>query len=223
MIQQSKIHQGASRILLLLITVALQLGISNVNAQQRTKQSQASATARQAPRTVLDFYMLLTPEELTPLEVIKNRKSLIEVQDIKNGYLKLKGNADWEGSGEIALFKKNRWQLPRRAGGNIMRADLQYQPGIFQYLNGRWLDVTNKVMPELPDALLLSEYRRVTGSGGQFDPLPVLFDLPRIGKSIKVGIDSDADDEPGHPNYQGDGTVLKLNWNGERFVLEKIR
>ncbi len=116
MIHQPKIHKAATLIFLLTITVALPLGISSVNAQQRTQQSQESVTARQSPHTVLDFYMLLTPEEFTPLEYIKDRKEIIIVQDIKNGYLKLKNNADWDGSGEIALFKKpmavisSRWR-----------------------------------------------------------------------------------------------------------------
>lgn len=222
MIHQSKIHQGASLIFLLMITVALSFGVSNVNAQQRAQQSKAPSTARRSPHTVLDFFMLLTPEEFSAIEYIKNRKSIIEVQDIKNGYLKLNGNT-WEGSGEVALFKKTDGSylvaLAETSCGPICSTSLKF----LQYLDGRWLDVTDKVMPDLPNALLLSEYRRVTGYGGQFQTLPVLFDLPRIGKSIKVAVDSEGDDEPGHPAYEGDGTVLKLNWNGQRFDLEKIR
>lgn len=223
MLHQSKTHQPASLIFLLLITVALPFTIPNVSAQQRTQQqSQASAKARQSPHTVLDFYMLLTSEEMPPLESIKNRKSIIEVQDIRNGYIKLNGSY-WEGSGEIALFKKTDGSyivaLVETGCGPICSSSLKF----LRYQDNRWLNVTEQLLPEMSDALLLKEYRRVTGSGGKFDAIPVLYDLPRIGKSIKVGIDSGADDALGNPHYQGDGTVLKLNWNGQRFVLEKVK
>ena len=73
----------------------------------------ASIAAAQ-PKTVTDYFLAMPADKYSKdiegneiknkSELIKFRKSLIKIEDIKNGYLKLEGT--WEGWVEIALFKK---------------------------------------------------------------------------------------------------------------------
>ena len=69
---------------------------------------QATAQAKNNPRTVADYFMLLPEKHLSILEYYKNRRRAIETLDVKNGYLKVKDKVfDGETTeAEIALFRK---------------------------------------------------------------------------------------------------------------------
>src|SRR5262249_9062582 len=85
----------------------------------------------------------------TGAELAKYRRSLIKVEDIANGYLKIQGDV-WSGWDEIALF--------RRSDGNYLVAISQVgdEPplmGDVMFLtfdNGQWTNVTKDVFATVP-------------------------------------------------------------------------
>lgn len=62
-------------------------------------QSKGGNNKSTAPKTVTDCFLKIPAKYLPVFERIKNRRSLIETEDIANGYLRLGGD-DWEGWGE---------------------------------------------------------------------------------------------------------------------------
>jgi hypothetical protein len=148
------------------------------------------AIAQTQPRTVIDFYLALpggiygiegTQESELPgfesdfffyanerneakASILKYRKSLIKIEDSKNGYLRLESN-EWKGWAEIALFK--------RVDGSYVvaisqvRCEQDCTGGIIfaTYKSGHWENVTKQVFP--------------SSSQGYYR-------LPRIGTSIDL-------------------------------------
>src|SRR5438552_18609665 len=104
--------------------------------------------AQPQPKTVTDFYLALPSDryshpigkEISGKEAIaKYRKSLITVEDISNGYIKLENN-EMEGWSEFALFKKSD-------GTYILAvSEIGCGPGcdghlqLLTYNNGKWTD-----------------------------------------------------------------------------------
>lgn len=108
------------------------------------------ASFSQQPKNVTDFYRAM-PTDIysTDFEdnkitgkaaLAKPRKSLIKIEDVKNGYLKFEGA--WEGWAEIALFEKK--------DGSYLIAHAESGCGppcagfikFFTYRSGKWTDVT---------------------------------------------------------------------------------
>ena len=170
------------------------------------------------PKNVLDFYLLLPAEYITPLDSVKNRQILIETKDIGNGYLTLKGKGEaqfWEGWAEIALFK-------RKSGGyyvcvvNGENATMHYSGIKFlEYKNSKWRDVTEEIFPKISDAMVLSKFKEKSPNNDEYDaenPPFVFYELPRQGTLVKMFAD----------RTDGDPTSLyEFIWNGEKFVLKK--
>ena len=52
-----------------------------------------------------DFLFYSNERNESPSAILRYRKSLIKIEDIKNGYLRLESN-EWKGWTEVALFKK---------------------------------------------------------------------------------------------------------------------
>ena len=61
-----------------------------------------SAQAKNNPQTVTDYYLLLPKRFLPILESVRNRRSIIKIEDAKNGYLRLEGA--WEGWAKSLCF-----------------------------------------------------------------------------------------------------------------------
>ncbi len=174
---------------------------------------------RREPRTVVDFYLLLPAERLSPLSRVKNRESLIEIKDIANGYLRLDGAATadyWEGWAEIALFKKT-------GGGYVIGlvdgscATMCYSGIEFlEYKNGKWTEVTRQVMPEITDEMIVAQFKSKKRAGdedlaGNDSPF-VNYELPRTGKTVKL-----------NANLAGDDNLMlfEMTWTGAKFELKK--
>ena len=170
------------------------------------------AQTKANPQTVVDYYLLLPTENLPILESVANRRSIIKKQDLKNGYLRLEGG--WEGWAEIALFrKKNREAV-------IGVAEVGCGPacsGAAQFLtfrNGKWTDVTTKVMPELEDADILAAYNRLKtkdDDAHSLDDMPYTYwQMPQKGTTLKLLL--------GDESESSGKTLINFAWNGERFV-----
>lgn len=173
----------------------------------------------QEPKTVTEFYLALPTEDFSfdsttkkingKADLIKHRKSVIQVEDINNGYLRLSGEM-WEGWAEIAIFKK-------KGGGYVVGVtDVGCGPGcdgtvkFYTYEKGKWTNVTNHVFPKITEKMLVDalEERNLPAD----DTLP-FFLLPRLGRTVKVATN--------YTNENGsdiDLTLLEFEWNGTEFV-----
>ena len=116
---------------LIILTSLLCFCVSSAAAQNKAAKSKGE------PKTVTDFYLLLPAKFLPILAAHQNRRALIDVEDLKNGYLRL-GNNEWEGWGEVAILKK-------KSGGYLV-AVTQYNCGpvcegeavFVNYNKGKW-------------------------------------------------------------------------------------
>ena len=133
-----------------------------------------SVFAQTTPKTVIDFYLAL-PGSINGVAgaastvrgfeddfifysnernesrsaITKYRKSLIKIEDIKNGYLRLEDRG-WEGWMEIALFKA-------RDGSNIVAiSQVGCGPGcsggvlFLEYKREKWINVTREIFRAAP-------------------------------------------------------------------------
>ena len=141
-----------------------------------------------------DFLFYSSQRNESKSSILQYRKSLIKIEDIKNGYLRLESN-EWKGWVEIALFKKGEGSYlvaisqvacrPSCSGGVIFST----------YKSGNWKNVTNQVFP---------------GSSQRG-----YYKLPRFGTTIALV----CGDDGGESCHDGE-TLAKFQWNKDKFVKE---
>lgn len=165
-------------------------------------QSKSAPAKSAASGTVTDFYLKLPAKYLQILAAIPNRRSLIEIEDMANGYLKLGSNA-WEGWGEVALFK--------RANGSYVLALTEYGcgpecDGTLTFLdckNGKWKEIN--LLPLYTAGDLRTAFHGSKGRQPDEDEMnEQVFELPRKGKEITLKI--------------GGVPAMGFLWQGEEFV-----
>ncbi len=176
----------------------------------------------QTPRTVTDFYLAMPSDVYsTNMEgnkvtgkaaLTKLRRSMLKVEDIKNGYLKIEGA--WEGWAEIALFKKK--------DGSYLIAQAESGCGpacegfikFFTFKNGKWTDVTEQVFPNLSEEQIKQAF-----TAKNVDPeetgLSHYFLLPQKGTTVKMACNMCSDGDEEH------FTLMEFNWNSEKFSVKK--
>lgn len=179
----------------------------------------------QQPKTVTDFYLAMPSDVYSTnnegnkvtgkAALTKLRKSLIKVEDIKNGYLKLEGA--WEGWAEIALFKKK--------DGNYLIAQAESGCGpacegfvkFFTYKAGKWTDVTNQVFPNLSEAQVKQAFasKKVDLED---EGMSYYFLLPQVGTTVKMACNMC---ENGETSESPDLVLMEFTWNGEKFSIKK--
>ena len=169
----------------------------------------AAFVSAQQPRTVLDFYLALPKDRYsqpygreikTKAELVKYRRSLITVEDIKNGYIKL-GSNGMEGWSEFALFKKTDgtyiFAVSEISCGPACNGNLE----LLIFKNEKWTDVTEQFSPDV-SAETNSDFENY-------------WELPRAGKTlVYINTNEDVREESDKLIY----TELKFNWNGSKFV-----
>lgn len=141
-----------------------------------------------------DFFFFSNERNEAKSSIIKYRKSIIKIEDVKNGYLRLE-SGEWEGWAEIALFKK--------ADGTYLTAVSQVGCGpsceggvlFLDYKNGKWTNVTKRVFPAAPSSAV-SYYK-----------------LPRFGTNIE----QICGDESGETCRDGE-KLAEFKWNKEKFI-----
>jgi len=180
-----------------------------------------SATGQTLPRNVTDFYLAL-PGGIYGIEGTQDseipgfendfffyanernestsairtyRKSLIKIEDIKNGYLRLESN-EWKGWVEIALFKKADGFYVVAISQVTCEASCTGGVIFATYKNGHWKNVTRQVFP---------------GSSQKRG----YYQLPRVGTSIDL-LCGDKSCSPGEK-------LAEFHWNKERFVAQSTR
>lgn len=192
--------------LLLAFVAAAILSSGIIFAQKQTKP---------APKTVMDFYLLLPAIEVKGLEA-KNRKSFVAIEDTRNGYLKLaapKNNNDWEKDDwmEIALFKKSNGEYVIGVVSVGCTNTCSGTAEFFEYRGDRFVDVTDKIYP-ITQEIQYKQYLRKkrpeqTALGESI--LSIVSELPREGKTIKVNFTGEKGKEM---------TLFEMTWNGKSFV-----
>ncbi len=153
--------------------------------------STAVATPVAAPKTVLDYYLLLPTKYLKALGSTQDRLSLISLRDVKNGYLELSGS--WEGDAHVVLWKsaagQNLLGVSQTECGPVCHQTLWF----LTFQDGKWTDVTAKTFPLLSQKSMLGYYNRVKGTADQAlttaDELPFLYVLPRYQTTIRFVVD----------------------------------
>lgn len=174
--------------------------------------------AQNAPKTVEDFYMALPAKYISPLGEIKDRRKLIKTSDIANGYLYLSGEKAmpaWEGWAEIALFKKTNGEYLIGVVDGSCATFCYSGVEFLEYKNGKWINVTSKVLPEISDKTILDRYKKIRPDSDEYDeqnPPHTNYELPQKGTTVKVNAN-----EAGEDNT----LLFELAWNGARFEIKK--
>nr|MBA2736146.1 hypothetical protein [Pyrinomonadaceae bacterium] len=195
--------------LLLAFVAAAILASGNLFAQKQTKP---------APKTVMDFYLLLPAGEVKGLEV-KNRKSFVAIEDTRNGYLKLtapKNNNDWEKDDwmEIALFKKLNGEYVVGITSVGCTATCSGGIGFLEYRGDRFVDVSDAIYP-LTREIQYKQYlrkKRPEQPGLGESTFSSVSQLPRDGKTIKVRFTGEKGKE---------FMLFEMTWNGKSFVANQ--
>ena len=177
------------------------------------------------PKTVTDYFLAM-PDNLysTNIEGIKingraaltkHRKSLIKIEDIQNGYLKLEG--PWEGWAEIALFKKT--------DGSYIIAQAESGCGpacegfvkFWTYNAGKWTDVTKSVFEAPGEKEVAKKFNSIKPESDEAvneSGMSFYYNLPRKGRIMKVACNECSQVIDGEPDF----TIMRYEWNGTRFI-----
>lgn len=189
---------------ILILTFA---NVQSLVAQRKNKTPQSKTSA---PQTVTDFYMLL-PEKYFPFfDRVKNRRDLIEGEQIKNGYLNFVGNRPGMPLDNEMLLLKRTNNIPMLVIAytdcfNDCEAVLRF----VEYENGLWRET--EAAPKFDAGEMRETYRRQTGRNAD-EKLHVIYSLSPVDKSLTVKIGGEADVE-----------IYKLEWNGNvyRFAAQE--
>ncbi|MFT3744609.1 MAG: hypothetical protein QM785_10000 [Pyrinomonadaceae bacterium] len=183
-----------------------------------------SATASMAQLKTVTDYFLAMPADLYSTDIngdkvtsktalSAHRRSLIKIEDIKNGYLRLEGS--WEGWADISLFKRTNGSYL------VTQAEIDCGPACTGFVkfwsvtNGKWSDVTKSVFTELKDAEAAKLFNSRKAKGDEVataNDFSFYYLLPREGTTIKAACNEctqDGDD---------DFVFAEWSWNGTKFT-----
>lgn len=196
----------------------------------------AAHTLAQTPKTVTDFYLLMPGDKYSTnaegktikgkAALKKSRKSLIKIEDVPNGYLRLEEPGKvWS---EIALFKKTD-------GSYIVGESVKfcqtctYDTDFYSYHNGKWTKITNDVLPDLTQ----EQIRPLVKKNLSLEGLENGFMMPRKGRTLRMFC-GDCQMDDGSPfaydeheafKSEVDGkmkyVIFSWDWNGEKFVFNQ--
>jgi hypothetical protein len=181
-------------VLALIFAVAL---IAAAQGKQKNKTS--------APQTVTDFYLLLPAKYFPFFDRVKNRRDLIESENIETGYLNFVGN-------RAAMPLDNEMLLLKRTSGTSILAiaytdcfagNCEAVLRFAEYENGRWSEVD--AAPKFDPSAIREIYRRKTGQTAKEKPY-ILYSLSPTDKSLTVKISGEREVE-----------IYKLQWDGNTY------
>ena len=180
--------------------------------------------AQAQPKTVTDYFLAMPSDVYsTTIEgkkitgkpaLTKHRKSLIKIEDSKNGYLKLEG--PWEGWAEIALFKKTDGSYIVAQAENGCGPACSGFVKFWTYKAGKWTNVTKAVFTEPTVKAVAQRFNAIKSADDEAadeEGFPFYYNLPREGKIMKV-----ACNECSQSGEGDDTTIFEYEWNGTKFV-----
>lgn len=189
----------------------------------------AAPVAWSAPLPSVRDLFVNAPNEVIPISSTKTgkpltkdeRAALITLEDKKNAYLEVAGNADTDifGGGEMTLFKTKAgsfligWHLESNGDGTEA---IQ----MFRLESGSWVDVTKDVLPKITSAMVdervhqkVPAFKQAGKKLSDCASGTYSYKLPRRGTTLDVYVSSDC--------YTGPKLVLwHLKFDGERFLLK---
>lgn len=186
--------------LLLLILV---LSVSTVSAQQLKTVTDYFLAF---PSDTHEIYSRHKGEELKPgPDLEKYRRSLIKVEDVKNGFLRLEG--EWEGWAEFALFKKTDGSY--LVGSNFVGCGPACDSTLFFFENreGKWIDVSSEVFEAPNDDEVMAALKRVKSDENSHS---LFYTLPRKGTDITLECSMCKGDQ--------DLLLFTFSWKSPKFI-----
>ncbi|MBL8182376.1 MAG: hypothetical protein JNL64_12285 [Blastocatellia bacterium] len=180
-----------------------------------------AAAASAQLRTVTDYFLAM-PNDVystdasgtkltTKAAITKYRRSLIKIEDIKNGFIRLEGS--WEGWADIALFKK------KDGSYLVAHAETGCGPACSGFVKfytvnaGIWTDVTGSVFKELTDVDAAKAFNRRKSEEDEtasVDDFNFYYILPREGRTIKAACNQCTESD--------DLTIAEWDFDGAKFT-----
>lgn len=184
-----------------IVVAALTFFGLSINAQTKTKKD---------TRTVLDYYKLV-PENIL---ANKDAQPKIEIQDNKNGYLKITGL--FEGWTEAALFRKKDGSPILLVGNNECGPVCSTYVRAFTFSGNTATDETEKIITkptEQEEGQLYVKKKKAGDEDRNGEQPPLVWELPRVGRIIKVVVDSTI--------APSGVTLYELHWKDDKFTIVK--
>lgn len=182
-----------------------------------------AALAFAQPKTVTDYFLAMPNDVYSSgldgtkakgkAAITKLRKSLIKIEDIKNGYLKLEG--PWEGWAEIALFKKTDGSYIIAQAENGCGPACDGFVNFWTYKTGKWTEITKQIFPTISEATAAKTFNIKKPTDAEIadeEGFAFYYLLPRVGKTLKVACNECT--QSGDPDF----VLMEFDWNGARFV-----
>ena len=178
------------------------VGAQMIRAQVKGKPLKKKTVA---PRTVTDFYMRLPAKYFPFFDRVKNRRDLIEGENLADGYIHFVGN-------RVGMPLHNEMLLLKKMSGVPMlvvtytecyAGDCEAVLHFLEYENGRWSKTD--AAPPLEIEAMREIYRRKTGRAAKEKPY-VIYSLSPTDKSLTVKIGGEQDVE-----------IYKLEWDGNIY------
>jgi hypothetical protein len=184
-----------------IIAMVLTLFGLSVEAQTKTKKD---------TKNVLDYY------NLVPENVLANKEAQakVEIQDNKNGYLKITGM--FEGWVEAVLFRKNDGSPILLIGNNGCGPVCSTSVMAFTFSGNKAIDETEKIITkpsEQEEGQLYVKKKKADDEDRNGEQPPLIWELPRVGRVIKVIVDEQI--------APSGITLYELHWKDDKFTVVK--
>lgn len=184
----------------------------------------ASLTNAQ-PKTVTDYFLAM-PNNVysTTIEgnkitgkpaLTKHRKSLIKIEDIKNGYLRIERT--WEGWAEIVLFKKTDGSYIIAQAENGCGPACEGFVKFWTYNAGKWTDITKTVFTEPSGKSIAKQFNATKDANDEAADetgMSFYYSLPREGRIMRIVCNECSQVADGTEDF----TIFSYEWNGTKFV-----
>ena len=159
---------------------------------------------------VVDYYRL----DLDNAFDNKGMRAVAVVEDLKNGYLRIEGA--FEGYIEVALFRKKDSTpillVSSTSCGPVCTSVVK----ALEHSDGKMVDVTESTIPVISSDKVKAIYlERKAKSDDLIEEgeVPLVFELPRFGRTIKVKVDTTF--------APSDITVFRIKFSNDKFILAK--
>ncbi|MFH1711630.1 MAG: hypothetical protein ABH846_00130 [Patescibacteria group bacterium] len=187
-----------------------------INSQPTVNESEASTTEVDQKMSVLDHYQILPAEYIDHQYFYPEvRMEHIDVLDEDNYYIRIESLVQSNGGeyGAMTVFIKPNGQHIIAAEGGITTSLSFRTLYLLTYIDGKWTDVTNDLIPwnkinfdKLREQVHKGSDLEAEGIEAEF--ITFYFELPRYGTDLEL------------KEYYSDETVLTLKWRNGRFYIK---
>lgn len=169
----------------------------------------AQTKVKKDKRTVTDYFNLLIGKDLKKEGITPK----FLVQDTKNGYIKTEISS--ETTLEVVLFRKKNGEALIVSGMTSCGPVCQTEIEAYEFEGNNEKIVTEKIIPAVSDEEMrkIYGYKKKNGDEGirENDLLPVVWELPRYGRTIKVRMDTTI--------APSKIMLYELHWKDDKFTV----